>query len=174
MNRLGAPESRNAGADPRLNSGARPGVLLVSLGVGLMSFLATEVMHYLLVPDLGRRWERWLAEGVSALVVAFLTGRLLRSAHQQREATLLRMQVISEMNHHVRNALAAIILTAESGQNQQSLQVIAESVGRIEWALREVLLRRKPLQERPLNQPRYFEQRRDTAETSENSHAIEH
>jgi hypothetical protein len=30
----------------------------------------------------------------------------------------LRMQVISEMNHHVRNALAAIILAAESEQNQ--------------------------------------------------------
>ncbi|MGO9088696.1 MAG: hypothetical protein ACLQBK_26115 [Candidatus Sulfotelmatobacter sp.] len=139
-----------------------------------MSFVATEVMHYVLVPDLGRRWERWLAEGVSAIVVAFLTGQLLRSAHRQREATLLRMQVISEMNHHVRNALAAIILTAESGQNQQSLQVIAESVGRIEWALREILLRRKPLQEQLLNQERYFGPRRNMAEASENHNAIEH
>lgn len=28
-------------------------VRLVSLGVGLVAFLATEFMHYLLVPDLG-------------------------------------------------------------------------------------------------------------------------
>jgi hypothetical protein len=85
-------------------------VKLVSLGVGLVSFLVTEFMHFLLVPDLGRRWERLLAEGVSAVVVALLTARLVQAANQRREAALLRMQVISEMNHHIRNALQAICL----------------------------------------------------------------
>lgn len=48
-------------------------IQVVSVVVGLASFLATELMHYLLVPDIGRRWERLLAEGVSAFVVAGLT-----------------------------------------------------------------------------------------------------
>ena len=47
-------------------------VLVAALGVGLVSFLATELMHYLLVPDLGRHHERFLAEGLSAVVVTCL------------------------------------------------------------------------------------------------------
>lgn len=134
-------------------------VQCVSVAVGLASFLATEFMHYLLVPDIGRRWERLLAEGVSAVVVAALTARLMHAANQRREATLLRMQVISEMNHHIRNALAAISLSTDSIPNQQCIRVISESVDRIEWALREILLRRKPLQEDEVKQLRHIRQR---------------
>lgn len=134
-----------------------PRVTFVSLGVGLVAFLATEFMHYLLVPDLGRHWERLLAEGVSAAVVALLTARLMHAANQRREAALLRMQVISEMNHHIRNALAAVTLTTDSIQNQESIRVISESVDRIEWALREILLRRKPLPEKEQDRLRYFQ-----------------
>ncbi len=141
---------------------AGPGVILVSLGVGLAAFLATELMHYLLVPDIGRLWERSLAEGVSALLVAFLTARLLTTARRQREATLLRMQVISEMNHHIRNGLAAISLTTDVIQNQQCIRVISESVERIEWALREILPRQTPIQEEEQDQLGYFQSRSGT------------
>ena len=55
-----------------------PRIIGVSVGVGLLSFLVTESMHQLLVPDLGRHWERLLAEGASALVVAALAAGLGR------------------------------------------------------------------------------------------------
>jgi signal transduction histidine kinase len=113
-------------------------------------------MHYLLVPDIGRHWERLLAEAVSAVVVALLTARLMHAENQRREAALLRMQVISEMNHHIRNALAAVTLTTDSIQNQPCIRVISESVDRIEWALREILLRRKPLPEKEQDRLRHF------------------
>jgi hypothetical protein len=146
-----------AGADRFTNWDASPRVKVVSLGVGLVSFLVTELMHFLLVPDIGRHWERLLAEGVSAVIVALLTTRLMHAADQRREAALLRMQVISEMNHHIRNALQAICLTAESTQNQQCIGVISESVDRIEWTLREILLRRKPFPEKARDRLRYFQ-----------------
>jgi signal transduction histidine kinase len=130
---------------------------LVPLAVGLVSFVVTEVMHYLLVPDIGRLWERLLAEGFSAVVVALLTAGLIHQANQRREAALLRMQVIAEMNHHIRNALAAISLSTDTIQNQQSIQVISESVDRITWALREVLPRSQPLREEDRKQLFYFE-----------------
>ena len=132
---------------------ARP--LTLAVGIGVASFGATELMHRLLVPDLGRRWERWLAEAVSAVVVALLTARLMHAANQRREAALLRMQVISEMNHHIRNALAAICMSTDSIENQHCMRTISESVDRIEWALREILLRRKPLPESVVSQS-YF------------------
>ncbi len=47
----------------RMEPNSRRFVLGVALGVGLVSFLATEFLHYWLVPDLGRHQERLLAEG---------------------------------------------------------------------------------------------------------------
>jgi signal transduction histidine kinase len=146
-------------ADHSTHRDPNSGVKFASLAVGLAAFLATEIMHYLLVPDIGRHWERLLAEAVSAVVVALLTAQLMHAENQRREAALLRMQVISEMNHHVRNALAAVSLTADSIQNQQCIRVISESVDRIEWALREILLRRKPLPEKEQDRLRYLHSR---------------
>jgi hypothetical protein len=144
------------GGDRSAHWDPNPRVKFVSLGVGLVVFLASEFMHYRLVPDIGRHWERLLAEGVSALVVTLLTAKLMHAENQRREAALVRMQVISEMNHHIRNALAAVTLTTDSIQNQQCIVVISESVDRIEWALREILLRRKPLPEKEQDRLRYF------------------
>lgn len=132
-----------------------PRAKIVAIGVGLTSFLVTEFMHYLLVPDIGRLRERPLAEGLSGIVVTVLTAGLMHVANQRREAELLRMQVIEEMNHHIRNALGAISLTTDSIQNHQCIRVISESVSRIEWALREVLPRSTPLQD----EDRYFQPR---------------
>ena len=130
-------------------------VIVVSAVVGLVSFLVTELMHRFLVADLGRHWERMLAEGVAAVVVAGLTAGLLNFAKQLQETALLRMQVISEMNHHIRNALEAISLTTNSIQNQECVRVISESVDRIDWTLREVLLLRKPISEKEIDRMRY-------------------
>jgi hypothetical protein len=103
-------------------------------------------MHYLLLADIGRLWERLLAEGFSGIVVALLTAGLMHEAYQRREFALLRMQVIEELNHHIRNALAVISLTTDRIENQQCIGVILESVDHIDWTLREILPRSKPLQ----------------------------
>jgi signal transduction histidine kinase len=122
-------------------------IKVTSLGVGLVAFLVAEGMHFLLVPDIGRIRERFLAEGLSAIVVALLTAGLMHAANQRRASAMLRMQVIVEMNHHIRNALTAISLSTDSIQNQQSIRVILESVDHIDWTLREILPREQPLQE---------------------------
>ena len=150
MARFDRPQMRTAVA-----WGMTPRVIVMSVAVGLVSFLVTELMHLLLVPDLGRHWERLLAEGVSAVIVAGLSAGFMDAANQRQEAALLRMQVISEMNHHIRNALGAISLTTDSIQNQECVRVISESVDRIEWTLREVLLRRKPISEKEIDRLRY-------------------
>jgi hypothetical protein len=147
------------------------GIVRISVEVGLASFLATEFMHSVLVPYLGRRWERWSAEGVSGAVVALLTFKLMQIANQRREAALLRMQVISEMNRHIRDALAAISLSTESIENRQSIEVISQSVDHIEWALREILLRRQPMPEDRQLPPAYVppQERKRTKARGENA-----
>lgn len=148
------------------------GMFIAGLGVGLAAFAVTEFMHYLLVADLGRRWERFLAQGVSALVVALLAAKLMQVERQRREANLLRLQVISEMNHHIRGALAAISLSTDAIQNDECIRSISESVDRIEWALREVLLRRAPFPEDAQTRLRYLAERSHKVNKSRGQNAI--
>ncbi len=131
-------------------------VLGTAFGVGLVSFAATELMHYWLVPDLGRIRERLLAEALSALIVSCLIAKLAHMSRQQHRLTIARMQVIAEMNHHIRNALAPISLSVDAIENQQLIRVISDGVDRIDWALREILPREVPIAGAELYGPGIF------------------
>ena len=143
-----------------MDPNSRRFVLGVALGVGVVSFLATELMHYVLVPDLGRHQERLLAEGLSALIVSCLVAKLASVTRQRHRLTVARMQVIAEMNHHIRNALTPISLSADATENQQLIRAISEGVDRIDWALREILPREMPLREEQRDRLGYFQKRR--------------
>lgn len=122
---------------------------LVALGFAAFAFLVSELMHFLLVPELGRHAERVLAEGVAALIVGGLAAFLFSTLIRLRETTIARLQVIAEMNHHIRNALATISLSTYVIRDQQSVRFISEAVNRIEWALREILPRERPAPDAP-------------------------
>ncbi len=143
-----------------MEPGSRRFVLGIALAVGLVSFLATELMHYWLVPDLGRHQERLLAEGLSASIVAGLVAKLASVSRQRHRLTVARMQVIAEMNHHIRNALAPISLSVDAIENQQLIRAISEGVERIDWALREILPRETPLRQEARDKLGYFQKRR--------------
>ena len=85
---------------------------------------------------------------VSDAVAAVLAGGLMlwvlliqRARHIE---TKQRMEVIGEMNHHVRNALQVISYWGVQERDRQQLRFIHEAVDRIEWALRDVLPRVAP------------------------------
>ncbi len=123
----------------------------------MASFLVTELLHYLLVPDLGRHRERLLAEGLSAFIVSCLIAKLASIHRRQHRITMARMQVIAEMNHHIRNALTAISLSAHITENKQLIHVLSEGVERIDWALREILPRETPLRQGQRHKLGYFQ-----------------
>ncbi len=62
-----------------------------------------------------------------------------------RELIRQRMQTVAELNHHIRNALQVIKFWGVQHQNcrltDEQIQLMKDSVDRIEWALREVLPR---------------------------------
>ncbi|MGA6980156.1 MAG: hypothetical protein WBZ11_01240 [Candidatus Sulfotelmatobacter sp.] len=118
-----------------------------AVGMGIVAFAATELMHYILVPDIGRSDERLLAEGLSALVVSCLTAGLVYMSRERQRLMMARMQVIAEMNHHIRNALSPVALSVDATDDRQLHRVISEAVDRIDWALREILPREVPLEE---------------------------
>jgi signal transduction histidine kinase len=150
------PDRERSGIEPN----SRRFVVGLALGVGLVSFLATELLHYWLVPDLGRQQERLLAEGLSALIASCLVAKLASVTRQRYRLTVARMQVIAEMNHHIRNALTPISISADITENHQLIRAISEGVDRIDWALREILPREMPLREEQRDRLGYFQKRR--------------
>jgi hypothetical protein len=73
------------------------------------------------------------------LILGVLAG-LVVFAYEQRRYREIRDKIamIAAMNHHVRNALQAISYSPYTEQAKQ-IQLIQQSVNRIQWALREVL-----------------------------------
>jgi hypothetical protein len=58
---------------------------------------------------------------------------------ERRRNIAERLKMIGDLNHHVRNALQSIQLSAYSTQDQEIIASVGDSVQRIEWALREIV-----------------------------------
>jgi hypothetical protein len=107
-----------------------------SFGLGCGIFLLGVALRALL-DNLG-------VSGVTAMVDDMLIGvlaGLLVFAYERHHHKLIleKMRVISEMNHHVRNALQPIMYSPYLQEQAEQVKTIQEGTRRIEWALREVL-----------------------------------
>jgi signal transduction histidine kinase len=73
------------------------------------------------------------------VVVGVITG-LVVFVYEQRQhrALLKKVSMIAAMNHHVRNALQAIMYAPYTEQVKQ-IKLIEDSSKRIQWALNEIL-----------------------------------
>ena len=79
------------------------------------------------------------ANALTGLVVAGLFLELTRSVQNRRRLVQARLEVIADMNHHIRNALQVLSYGTATHGNKLETEMMRESIGRIEWALREVL-----------------------------------
>ena len=77
---------------------------------------------------------------VDAIVLGVLSGTIAW-VYQRRQNRYLaqRLEVVADMNHHVRNDLQVIQYSAYMTKDKEHIQRIEQSLGRIDWALREVL-----------------------------------
>lgn len=80
-----------------------------------------------------------VSDGLSAAIGALLFLKIAFDSRQRRRALKQRLDTIREMNHHIRNALEVIALSAYTSRDQQNMQAIRDSVQRINWALSEIL-----------------------------------
>jgi hypothetical protein len=119
----------------RTATGAAVTAVIFGIMVFLVSSVADILMFYEHEPG---RLAIELSDLISALVIGLLAYRLIRLQQQSREHLRQRLEIISDMNHHVRNALQVISLTAHVG-NHEEITAIREGVNRIQWALRELL-----------------------------------
>jgi signal transduction histidine kinase len=110
-------------------------VVISALGYLLNRLLALE--------GVARVYMLLVSNTLTGIVAGGLYFQLARHAKAQREAMRARMATIAEMNHHIRNALQVIrglsIFPCDPSYRDEQIQLINESVERVEWALREVL-----------------------------------
>jgi hypothetical protein len=109
----------------RLGISLSIGLVFAMIGAGVEAAIGT---HSLLSMD-----------SFDDLLIGFLTAGVIFAYEQRRyRTTMEKVQMISAMNHHVRNALQAISYSPYA-EHEKQMKLIAESVSRIEWALREIL-----------------------------------
>ena len=86
----------------------------------------------------------WIHGSFMLLIAGGLVYALLRYENSRRAATIQRLRVVAECNHHIRNALQVLIFNHAGTIEQQSLGMsrkIADAVHRIELTLSEVFPR---------------------------------
>jgi hypothetical protein len=106
----------------------------ISLAIGMVIALIGGAVEALI-----GKHTLFTAESVDDLIIGVLAAAVIFAYEQRRyRATMDKIQMISAMNHHVRNALQTISYAPYTEEEKQ-IRMIADSVGRIEWALREIL-----------------------------------
>lgn len=115
-------------------------IFALTLFAALVVFTVNAGLDWVLIHE---RESRIATVEVSDVLAAIIAGglvfRLLQYERERRRLIRQRVETIADMNHHIRNALQVISSTAYSAADQQQLAAIRESVGRIQWALREIL-----------------------------------
>ncbi len=115
-------------------------LLLGGLIAGLSVFAIGLVVDWLLLyRNEARITVIEVSDALAGLIAGVLVFRLLQYERERRRRLRQRLEVIAEMNHHIRNALQVISLSAASTSDQRMLDDIRGSVNRIQWALREIL-----------------------------------
>ena len=125
--------SRRKGSS-QIDSPLRPGLQALLYGGLVLALLliADEVsIRYGL-----RESQRVIDDLIGAGIAGLLIYR-----HERNRSRLVqeKLQTIELMNHHVRNALQPIIDSAYLNGHSEHIEVIRQSVRRIDWALREIL-----------------------------------
>jgi signal transduction histidine kinase len=115
-------------------------IFLMALVAALSVFVIGTALDMMLIHEHDTRIEIVEAsDALGGLVAGALSFRLLQYERERRLRLRQRIEVIADMNHHVRNALQVISFHAYTTADKEQLEAIKESMERIEWALKEVL-----------------------------------
>ena len=115
------------------------GAMVVAVVFAMLIFMVTSAADWLLLKEHETpRMTIELSDASSAAAIGMLIYKLVRLHQDRRARVRQRVEVIADMNHHVRNALQVISLSSV-GRDKEEITAIRESVNRIQWALRELL-----------------------------------
>jgi hypothetical protein len=112
-------------------------IWILSLGSGLVVFLGALVLQWIIYDRfLHQDGLRFVGSAISGAFAALLMNGMSLQTRRSRLSELRRLESIALMNHHIRNALQAIVCCSGTSE---SAEIIRDSVDRIEWVLSDVL-----------------------------------
>ena len=105
--------------------------LLLGLLIGVCGVGLDRLVHHA---------SRIYVSDLYTCVVAFVFSYLLMIYEKRRRMILARrMAIAAEVNHHIRNALTAIVYTTSVRRDQSLQSVLKDATDRIDWVLTTVL-----------------------------------
>ncbi len=127
----GSRVSRSPGRHVFFDARVFISALLLGLMIGVCGFGLDCLVHHA---------SRIYASDLYTCIVASALSYLVLIYEKRRRMIMARrMEIAAEVNHHIRNALTAIVFSA-SVENDQSLQLILkDATERIDWVLTTVL-----------------------------------
>jgi len=111
-------------------------VIVVALVVSVVGLLFDRLLIREGVP----RYDLMaISNSLTGAVAGAFFWQAKRLDRERRQFIRERLHTISEMNHHIRNALQVISLYSGKQPDEQTVAALGQAVNRIEWALSEVL-----------------------------------
>jgi len=111
-------------------------IILLALLIGVFAMIASFGFDWMLHGMLRPLYASDLLEGA---VAAALSGAALLKLQKRRRELLVRMQIVEDVNHHVRNALTAVVLSASLREDAELNALVRNACERIDWVLNDVL-----------------------------------
>jgi hypothetical protein len=116
----------------RYNSSVR---IAVSAAIGLSVAAIGIVIEFLATGE-----PILSIDSLDNIITGILTSVIVFAYEQKRYSQAIeKLKIVSQMNHHVRNALQVIISSGIYSEHDKQMKAIAEAAHRIERALCEVL-----------------------------------
>ncbi len=114
-------------------------VPLVGILLTLVIFVALAVFDQLSIHYRSLLLPMALLDLAIAAFCGLLLMKMIRDARAHHRQMLQRLEIIGEMNHHIRNALEQIAMSAYASHDKELIANLHAATARIEWALREIL-----------------------------------
>jgi hypothetical protein len=114
--------------------------LLLIFAIVIIVSAAGFLFDRLLIREGASRLDLMIVSNtLTGCVAGVLLLQVVRRERERRALIRQRLQIVSEMNHHIRNALQVISFVVSREQDQKTVEMVRSSVDRIQWALKEVL-----------------------------------
>jgi len=136
--RFADPNVKQAPGDSWVFRASQKKMRALASGVGLAVFGSAMLVDKLFTrrdrPKLTMAWNAG-----AGFFAGWFAMKSFDRERERRKNIAERLKMIGDLNHHVRNALQSIQLSAYSTQDQEIIASVGDSVQRIEWALREIV-----------------------------------
>lgn len=111
-------------------------IALLAALIGVLTIAGSIAIDWA-IHDILRRV--YASDILEAVIAAAVSGAILVRMQARRRELLVRMQIVEDVNHHVRNALTAITLSSSLREDSELNAQVRDACDRIDWVLNDAL-----------------------------------